>query len=87
MPAKKLSEKAAAALAGYHDCPCRDCFEIAIGVNEDGTEAALCNECEEAGCDCDGGECQAPGAYGADCDPEAYLDGPGTGSDLDSSYD
>ena len=42
-------------MSGYKPCACRDCFEIAIG--EDG-EAALCNECEEAGCDCEGGsEC------------------------------
>ncbi len=52
--------------SGYHDCPCRDCFEIAIGENEDGS-ASLCNECEEAGCDASGeSECDSPGAYGGD---------------------
>jgi hypothetical protein len=35
---------------GYHACPCRDCFEIAIGCDEDGTPD-LCHECETAGCD------------------------------------
>lgn len=33
---------------GYVPCACRDCFEIAIQGDED--EAALCHECEEAGC-------------------------------------
>jgi len=47
---------------GYVPCACRDCFEIAIAV-EDG-ERALCHECEEAGCEADGsGECSAPHAY------------------------
>lgn len=50
-------------LSGYHDCPCSDCFEIAIGTEEDGS-ASFCNECEEAGCDGED-ECQAEGAYGA----------------------
>jgi hypothetical protein len=31
--------------SGYHDCPCSDCFEIAIGVYPDGTPA-LCSICE-----------------------------------------
>lgn len=48
-------------MAGYVPCGCRDCFEIAIGE-----PGALCWACEEAGCD--GGECQAPGAYGCDED-------------------
>lgn len=47
---------------GYTDCACRDCFEIAIGVQGE----ALCSDCEAAGCDCEAGECQAPGAYGVD---------------------
>lgn len=46
-------------MPGYTDCACRDCFEIAIG--EPGT--ALCNACEEAGCEANEGECQAPHAY------------------------
>lgn len=43
--------------SGYHDCPCRDCFEIAIGSlwNEEeqryDDKPALCHECESAGCD------------------------------------
>lgn len=54
---------------GYHDCPCRDCFEIAIGA-EDG-RLALCSECEAAGCDSYGeSECEAPGAYGGDSEAE-----------------
>lgn len=44
--------------SGYTDCPCRDCFEIAI-------DGDLCNECEEAGCSAEGdGECESPNAYG-----------------------
>lgn len=50
---------------GYHDCPCRDCFEIAIGENEDGTDS-MCNECAKAGCDGDG-ECDAEYAYCEAC--------------------
>lgn len=60
--------------SGYHDCPCRDCFEIAIGgqVDSDGDYdddvPGLCNECEEAGCSPEGDEeCEAPHAYGATC--------------------
>lgn len=41
-------------LAGYTDCGCRDCFEIAIGVAGE----AFCHACEEAGCEKDA-ECQA----------------------------
>lgn len=47
---------------GYHSCPCRDCFEIAIGgaLDEDGeeseTEPALCHACEDAGCSAEGDE-------------------------------
>lgn len=51
--------------SGYHDCPCRDCFEIAIGDDEDGS-LSLCNACEKAGCDGDG-ECCSPHAYNAHC--------------------
>ena len=61
-------------LSGYHDCPCRDCFEIAIGTEEDGSPS-LCNDCAEAGCDPEGcAECEAEGAYGGDdegCEHEA----------------
>ena len=46
-------------MSGYKPCACRDCFETAIG---DDDEAALCNACEEAGCDPDE-ECQALHAY------------------------
>lgn len=45
--------------SGYHDCPCRDCFEIAIG----GTcrQADLCSACEESGCDPSGDrDCECP---------------------------
>ena len=47
---------------GYHSCPCRGCFEIAIGgaLDSDGDESeiepALCLECEDAGCDVLGDE-------------------------------
>lgn len=37
---------------GYHDCGCRDCFEIAIGPT-----ASLCHECVDAGCSRDNQEC------------------------------
>ena len=65
---------------GYHTCPCRDCFETAIGgVVRDGVEDKttpdLCHECKAAGCTpcdcedpehgCQHGECQRPDAYGA----------------------
>jgi len=47
-------------LSGHHDCPCRDCFEIAIGTEPDGS-ASLCNACEDADCDADGdSECECP---------------------------
>ena len=32
-------------MAGYRNCACRDCFEIAIGE-----AGAFCSDCEEAGC-------------------------------------
>lgn len=66
--------------SGYHSCPCRDCFQIAIGgqlrrdpetdtLVEDKATPALCQACEAAGCDASGeSECDAPGAYGCDCD-------------------
>lgn len=69
-------------ISGYHSCPCRDCFEIAIGgeINSKGRESktkpALCHECEKAGCEpcdcrsdsarCPHGECQVPPEYGED---------------------
>lgn len=34
-------------MSGYTDCACRDCFEIAIGVEGE----AMCHACEEAGCE------------------------------------
>jgi len=44
---------------GYHSCPCRDCFEIAIG--ETRGKPSLCWECQQAGCDPDGeGDCHVP---------------------------
>lgn len=50
--------------SGYHDCPCRDCFEIAIGEDDEGTPN-LCNICQEAGCTGEiDEECQAESAYG-----------------------
>ena len=48
-------------MSGYCDCACRDCFDIAIN---DDDEPALCNECEEAGCDVEGcSECEREDAY------------------------
>jgi hypothetical protein len=46
-------------MSGYTNCACRDCFETAIS---DDDSPALCWECEEAGCDADGGSecCCAP---------------------------
>jgi hypothetical protein len=45
--------------SGYHSCPCRDCFEIAIGEDADG-DPSLCHACEDAGCSPDGDdECAA----------------------------
>ena len=34
---------------GYHDCPCTECFEIAIGAEPDGS-ASMCHACGSAGC-------------------------------------
>lgn len=51
MPADRSTT--AGTYAGYHDCPCRDCFEIAIGEAAPGTPA-LCHACADAGCDADG---------------------------------
>lgn len=49
--------------SGYHQCPCMDCFEIAIGEEEDGSPS-LCWECQEAGCDVTGkSECERVDAY------------------------
>jgi len=51
-------------VSGYKHCACRDCFEIAIGEDD---EPALCSDCEEAGCDDSGcSECEAEHA-----EPEA----------------
>lgn len=46
--------------AGYTDCSCRDCFDVAIGV----PGSALCGDCDLAGCEAGRGECQRPDAYG-----------------------
>lgn len=55
--------------SGYHDCPCRDCFEIAIGCDDDKPD--LCNACEDAGCDPDGAdECSCEPDLDDDCDDE-----------------
>jgi hypothetical protein len=54
--------------SGYRPCACRDCFEIAIGE-----PGAMCHACADAGCTGDG-ECQAPGAYGGDEEPESQPD-------------
>ncbi len=52
--------------SGYHSCPCRDCFEIAIGCDNDNTPH-LCNDCDGSSCDATGAsECAAPGAYGSE---------------------
>lgn len=54
----------------YRDCACRDCFEIAIGV-----QGALCSDCEEAGClacDCHNPDCGC--THGECCAPNAYCD-------------
>ena len=50
---------------GYHDCPCRDCFDIAIGAEKDGSPS-LCRDCEDAGCSPDDVECEREDAYGMD---------------------
>ena len=69
-----LCKREREANAGYHECPCRDCFEVAIGADENGSPS-LCHECESAGCFKDGDpaavhahqrECQREGAYGCD---------------------
>jgi len=62
-PDRKVRKaRAARSEGGYCNCACPDCFEIAISGHG---EPAMCNECEEAGCDGES-ECQAPGAYGGD---------------------
>jgi hypothetical protein len=48
-------------MSGYVHCACRDCVEIAIASTEG--ERALCHACEDAGCEADSGECEAPHAY------------------------
>ena len=50
--------------SGYRPCACRDCFEIAIG---DDDEAAMCHECESAGCEPDSECC---------CEPEMDFSDP-----------
>lgn len=46
-------------MSGYQTCGCRDCFEIAIGVQGE----ALCWKCEESECETGDAECLAPYAY------------------------
>ena len=54
--------------SGYSNCACRDCFDVA--VSDDVIHPDLCGDCEEAGCDAEGGEeCQRDDAYG--CSEEA----------------
>jgi len=50
---------------GYTSCGCPSCFEIAIGA-----PGALCHACTDAGCDCEGSECQVE----AEDDGEADVD-------------
>ncbi len=58
---------------GCHDCPCRDCFEIAIGGLKDAEgdydddKPGLCNDCEEAGC-------SAEGEHGCSVECDIYDD-------------
>lgn len=59
--------------SGYHSCPCRDCFEIAIGtIDADDDQPALCHHCDDAGCDPSGeSECACdPGCYDDDDDDD-----------------
>lgn len=42
---------------GYHNCSCRDCFELYVGE-----PGEMCSDCEEAGCSEDH-ECCNPDAY------------------------
>lgn len=44
--------------SGYSDCPCRDCFDVAM-------DGDLCHDCADAGCSPDGdAECERDDAYG-----------------------
>ena len=53
-----------APIAGYHLCPCQDCFEIAIGqVSEEDESPAFCSDCEEAGCEGKDSDCQCEYTY------------------------
>jgi len=64
---KRVKRAKRAESAGYIDCGCRDCFEIAIGHPGD-----FCLGCEEHGCE-PGKECSQPSAYGCDEDSEDFL--------------
>jgi len=56
-------------MSGYLPCDCRDCFEITIGGY-----AALCGDCEEAGCEPFSTRTAGEPAYLFDCNvPEATL--------------
>lgn len=48
--------------SGYTACACRDCFDIAIGIAGE----AMCNDCEEAGCEAGEHECCRSDAYGCE---------------------
>lgn len=64
--AKEATQGAGDAVSsGYVNCSCRDCFEVTIAGNDPDEPAALCSDCEEAGCE-PGKECQAEGAYGGE---------------------
>lgn len=56
--------------SGYHDCPCRDCFDIAIG-GEDAAEdeqPSLCHACKAAGCEaCPDPEARPPRGVNYEC--------------------
>ena len=43
----EIEEMVEALPDGYHNCTCRDCFEISIGQTEEG----LCSLCVDAGCE------------------------------------
>lgn len=50
--------------SGYTHCACRDCFDLL--VSSDTRKPALCSDCEEAGCEMNGGECCREDAYGSE---------------------
>lgn len=57
--------------SGYHDCPCRDCFEIAIGCDDETGDPSLCHACEGESCDASGqSECSVEPACDEDDDED-----------------